>query len=85
MRSENIETFLAKLYVDEDFKKTFLKLPHQTAVEFGLSENDVAGVLRIDRNGLVMAAHSFKKKREGYALRRRKTHPIKKWIKRFGL
>ena len=59
-----LEAFLARLYKDEALRRAFLDAPRRTAIEAGLAPADVEALERIDRDGLVLAAESFRRKRE---------------------
>jgi hypothetical protein len=58
------EAFLARLYVEEAFRERFLADPLGTARAAGLSEAECEALEKIDREGLVLAARSFARKRE---------------------
>jgi hypothetical protein len=69
MSSPALEEFLARLYTDEPALAEFLRMPAETARAAGLSDAEVLALVGADRIGLVMAAASFRAKRE-----RRKAH-----------
>jgi hypothetical protein len=62
--SVSLETYLVKLYLDRDARRTFLANPRGAATAEGLAEPDVAALERIDRDGLELAAQSFARKRQ---------------------
>jgi hypothetical protein len=62
------EAFLARLYVDGEFRAAFLADPRGAAA--ALEEDEVAALVAIDRHGLALAAASFERKRA-----RRRTAP----------
>ncbi len=61
--SPGFEAFVARLYVDADFRATFLAAPEQVARAAGLAPDEVAALVAIDREGLALAATSFAHKR----------------------
>jgi hypothetical protein len=67
MSSMRLETFLARLFVDPDFRENFLRDPRRVVEEHGLDGADRESALAIDRPGLLLAARSFaaKRKHEG--------------------
>ena len=69
MSSPTLEAFLARLYTDEAVLRDFLRAPAKTARAAGLAEAEIRAMTDCDRDGLVMAARSFRAKRE--ARRRR--------------
>ncbi len=64
MTSPAFEAFLARLYVDADFRTVFLADPRGAARRAGLSEAECEALAGIDRTGLELAATSFAAKRE---------------------
>lgn len=62
--SVRFETFLAKLYVDDDARARFLANPRGSATEAGLSSQEIEAVEKIDRLGLQMAANSLQRKQQ---------------------
>ena len=77
MSSPLLEAFLARLYTDEAALAAFLETPVDEARNAGLAASEVAALLEIDREGLVMAARGFRAK-----LRARKREA--RGIMRFG-
>jgi hypothetical protein len=69
--SPRLEGFLARLYTDQALLEAFLRQPKAVAREAGLTDSDAAALTTIDRDGLVMAARSFRAKRQTAAGRRR--------------
>ncbi|MBX7222117.1 MAG: hypothetical protein K1Y36_19350 [Blastocatellia bacterium] len=63
MNGENLEAFLARLYVDENLRERFLANPQAEAERAGLSSEESAALTQIDRVGLELAADSFARKR----------------------
>jgi hypothetical protein len=64
MSSPRFETFLARLYCDEAFLDRFLASPDTAAAEAGLDEREKRAAAAIDRVGLMMAAQSYRAKRQ---------------------
>jgi hypothetical protein len=64
MSSPALEEFLTRLYTDELALAAFLRAPNETARAAGLDEAAVSALADADRIGLVMAAVSFRAKRE---------------------
>jgi uncharacterized protein len=71
MSSARLEAFLARLYTDEAALADFLAAPAASAGAAGLDAEEIAALSAIDRDGLVMAARSFRAKRQGRSKRRR--------------
>ena len=65
MSTPALEAFLALLYTDEAVLAAFLKSPEETARTAGLDSETIAALQALDRDGLVMAARSFRAKRAG--------------------
>jgi hypothetical protein len=65
--SARFEAFLARLYVDADLCHRFLADPDGESRRAGLDAGEVAAMLRIDREGLVLASRSFAAKRSARA------------------
>ncbi len=70
MSSPALETYLALLYTDAGVRQAFLADPERAARAAGLDPVTAAGLARIDRAGLVMAASSLAAK-HGRRRRRR--------------
>jgi hypothetical protein len=64
MTSPAFEAFLARIYVDADYRARFLASPWEMARLAGLSEEECGALAAIDRTGLEMAAISYSRKRE---------------------
>jgi hypothetical protein len=60
-----VETLLARLYADADFRREFLLDPRRVALAAGLDAVEAAAMQSIDRTGLEMAAESYRRKRLG--------------------
>ena len=65
MSDSRFESFLAKIYVEEDARARFLADPRGEALKAGLTEQQVENVVKIDRDGLEMFAASLKRKNQG--------------------
>lgn len=64
MTSPAFEVFLAKIYVNAEYRSQFLADPRGTAQQAGLSEAECEALNSIDRTGLEMAARSLARKRK---------------------
>jgi uncharacterized protein len=62
--SNSLQIMLARLYVDDSLRASFLAGPALFAGRHGLNYQDAAALASIDRRGLPMAARSFAKKRQ---------------------
>lgn len=71
MSSPALEAFLARLYTDEPALARFLQAPSETARAAGLDDAEVSALANADHIGLVMAAASYRAKREQRKSRRR--------------
>jgi hypothetical protein len=60
--SAKLEAFLAKLYVDAEFRARFLADPRGEAALQGFDEREAEALASIDRTGLKMAAASLRRK-----------------------
>jgi hypothetical protein len=67
MSAQAVETLLARLYSEPQYRRTFLQAPRQTARAAGLDEAEAQALARIDRVGLELAAESYARKRAGRA------------------
>jgi hypothetical protein len=74
MSSPALEEFLAWLYTDEAILTEFMRMPAETARAAGLSDAEVSALVAADHIGLVMAAASFRAKRERQKVRHRLWH-----------
>jgi hypothetical protein len=63
MSSPRIEAMLARLYTDDAALAAFLCSPVESARAFGLDAGEAAALATVDRDGLVMAAASYRAKR----------------------
>lgn len=63
MSTSAMEAFLARIYVDANARARFKADPLAEASHAGLSPDECAAIMKIDRIGLELAAHSFAKKR----------------------
>ena len=70
--SPAFESFLARLYVERPARERFLADPHGEAAAAGLTADEIAAAVGIDRVGLELAAASFAHKRR----QRRFAHPV---------
>lgn len=77
MSAQAFESTLARLYTDLAFRELFLAFPERALEGALLTAEEKADLLAIDRTGLVMAAHSFYRKRNGV---KRKAWSIRKWL-----
>ena len=80
---QNVEKFLARLYVDAQLRGRFLRDPLAAAKAEGLSEQECAEVARISPQEMERAAGSFERKREGKKRHRRlgNVRRLLGWIK----
>lgn len=77
MRPE-FETFLARLYTDEQLRASFLADPRAEAERQRLTNEECQALERIDRIGLELSARSFAHKR---ALKVRRSRTWWKYVK----
>ncbi|MEO8125608.1 MAG: hypothetical protein ABI822_00875 [Bryobacteraceae bacterium] len=77
--SPEFEAFLARVYVDAEFRLRFLADPLGEARRAGLSEAEAVALDEMDRGGLKLAAGSYQAKRNGKMTRERR----KGWLGRF--
>ncbi len=66
MNASALEAFLARLYTDDALRQAFVDAPDRVARAAGLDEATRDCVLRIDRDGLTLAAYSFACKRAAH-------------------
>lgn len=64
MSTPAFETYLARLYTDQDALERFLAHAADEARRAGLNEDEIAALRRCDRTGLMMAAASYRRKRQ---------------------
>ncbi len=65
MSDSLLESFLARIYVDEKARARFLADPRGEAAKAGLTAQQVEDVVKIDREGLELLAESLKRKKQG--------------------
>lgn len=70
MSSRAFEAFLARIYADAEARERFLADPRGAAELAGLSAKEVEALVKIDQEGLRLAARSFKAKRSAKGLTR---------------
>ena len=63
MSAQNLEAFLAKIYVDEKARARFLADPRGEASKAGLSEPEIQALENIDMIGLELTVQSLQRKR----------------------
>lgn len=78
MKSDSLETFLARLYTDPALRSAFLANPAEVAIEAGLDQDAARALEQIDRDGLELAAESFARKR---AARRANRRSLPAWLR----
>lgn len=66
MSDSRLEAFLARIYVDETSRAKFLADPRGEATKAGLTAQQVEDVVKIDRDGLELFAHSLERKKQGH-------------------
>jgi hypothetical protein len=64
MSANQLEAFLARLYVDADARANFKANPRAESKKAGLSDEQCTSLENLDCIGLEMAARSFAKKRQ---------------------
>jgi len=67
MSSPAFEAFLARLYTDKDLRLRCLASAADVAREYGLSGEECLALEAIDRDGLILAAESYARKRRSKA------------------
>lgn len=65
MSDARLETFLARIYVDETSRARFLADPRGEATKAGLTAEQIEHLVKIDRDGLELLAESLKRKKQG--------------------
>ena len=63
MSGSRLEAFLARIYVDQTAREKFLADPRGEATRAGLAAQEIDDVVKIDREGLELFAHSLEHKR----------------------
>lgn len=66
MSDSRFESFLARIYVDEEARVKFLADPRGEAMKAGLTAQQIEEVVKIDREGLEMFAASLKRKKQNH-------------------
>jgi hypothetical protein len=72
MSSPQFEAFLARLYADPAFLERFLFAPDEAMEEAMLTPRERHAAAGIDRASLLLAAHSYERKRHARGWRPRK-------------
>ncbi len=82
MSAQGLETTLARLYADPNDLTAFLAHPATILDGADLSPSERMALEGVDKAGLVMAARSFRAKREGYAARKPQSRiaRIMRWL-----
>jgi hypothetical protein len=65
MRDSRLESFLARIYVDETTRAKFLADPRGEGLKAGLTAQEIEDIVKIDRDGLELFAASLKSKKQG--------------------
>lgn len=65
MSDSQLESFLARIYVDQTAREKFLADPRGEAAKAGLTAQQVEDVIKIDRDGLELFAQSLERKKHG--------------------
>jgi hypothetical protein len=63
MSAQNLEAFLAKIYVNEKARERFLADPRGEANRAGLNQQEIQALEKIDLVGLELTAQSLQRKR----------------------
>jgi hypothetical protein len=71
--ASRIESFLARIYVDDVARAQFLADPHGEGMRAGLQTDEIEHLVNIDREGLEMLAYSLKHKKAQKNKRHRRT------------
>jgi hypothetical protein len=64
LSTADVETFLARLYTDEDFLARFLRSPDDVLSRETLSAEQRVALAAIDHSELILAANSYRHKRD---------------------
>jgi len=64
LSTADVEAFLARLYTDEDFLARFLDAPREVLAREALSDEERTALAAIDRSELILAANSYRHKRD---------------------
>ena len=79
MHSSRLETFLARLLTDAEFREAFINDARQVADAQDLDAAERDAVLAIDRPGLLLAARSLAAKRRDTGARKSSRRPWPPW------
>jgi len=77
MSAIGLEAFLARLYTDAALRESFLSSPRAACSGADLNPAEIEALVRIDRDGLILAARSIGGKRD--ARRRPRTPSRWRW------
>ena len=66
MSDSRLETFLARIYVDQQARAKFLADPRGEAMKAGLTAQQIDDVVKIDREGLELFARSLERKKQSH-------------------
>jgi len=64
MSQQALETFLARLYTEEAFRRAFIADPHGAARRAGLDDAQALQMASMDPDSVELAAQSYARKRE---------------------
>ena len=64
LSAADVEAFLARLYTDEDFLARFLDAPGEVLERESFSGEERVALAAIDRSELILAANSYRHKRD---------------------
>jgi hypothetical protein len=81
MSAQRFESFLAKLYVDDQARSRFFADPRREALSAGLTPDECVALETIDLVGLELAAQSFARKRAS-APSRKTGVKLRHWLRR---
>lgn len=63
MNESKFESFLAKIYVDENARAKFMADPRGEATRAGLAAHEIEDLVNMDREGLELFANSLRHKK----------------------
>ena len=63
MSTADVETFLARLYTDDDLRSRFLRSPHEVLSRENFNAQQCAALAAIDPSELILASDSYRQKR----------------------
>ena len=75
MSESRLEILLARIYVDQTAREKFLADPRGEAMRAGLAPHEIDDVVKIDRDGLELFAHSLEHKRAHKNGNKKNQHP----------